>query len=129
MKRLILSFLVSLLLWGCGDRVVDPADNTDALLLGMWDSVSNDATVCHERLRLNADKTFWWFDNKVVAAGTFGRDEERLNFMYTNKSWEMIKFQVNERELYLTRTGLTRMYTRVPLTANSSPCPAEGKAQ
>jgi hypothetical protein len=127
MKKLMFAG-VFLLLLGCGNRVSDPVDNTNDLLLGMWDSISNDASVCHERLRINSDRTFWWFDNRVTSAGTYGRDDDRLNFMYTNKPWEMVKFVVNDRELYLTRTGLTRMYTRVPITANSSPCPTEGKS-
>jgi hypothetical protein len=130
MKRLCFVFLFSLLLWGCGDKVTDPEDTTDAQLLGMWDSVSNSATVCHERLRLNPDKTFWWFDSKSTTVGTYGRNKEeppQLNFMFTTQAWELIRFQVTDRELYLTRTGMTRVYTRVPLTANSSPCPDSTK--
>jgi hypothetical protein len=127
MKRLSFVFLFSLFLGGCGDRVVDPDDTTDAQLLGMWDSVSNSATVCHERLRLNPDKTFWWFDNKNTTVGTYGRSqsEPQVNFMFTTQAWEVIRFQVTDRELYLTRTGTTRVYTRVPLTSNSSPCPVD----
>ena len=130
MKRLCFVFLFSLLLWGCGDKVKDPEDTTDAQLLGMWDSVSNSATVCHERLRLNPDKTFWWFDNKSTTVGTYGRsgsEPPQLNFMFTTQAWELIRFQVTDRELYLTRTGTTRVYTRVPLTVNSSPCPDSTK--
>lgn len=129
MKKSLIGLIFILLCWSCGERVVDPEDNTDSLLLGMWDSVSNNTTSCHERLRLNSDKTFWWFDKGATYAGTYGRNDKELNMMYTNKPWEMIQFQVTDRQLYLTRTGATRMYTRVPLTANSSPCPAEGKAQ
>jgi len=130
MKRLVFVFLFSLLLGSCGDVVKDPDDTTDSQLLGMWDSVSNNATVCRERLRLNPDKTFWWFDNKNTAVGTFGRDQSELphlNFMFTSQAWEVIRFQVTDRELYLTRTGTTRVYTRVPLNANSSPCPDSTK--
>jgi len=129
MKKLLWISLVPLFLGGCGERVVDPADQTNEQLIGMWDSVSNNATVCRERLRINTDKTFWWFDSKTTGAGTYGRDEDRLDFMFTNKAWETIRFVVTDRELYLTRTGRTSVYTRVPVTANNSPCPTEGKAQ
>jgi len=126
MKRLLVLGLL-LLLGGCGQRVTDAPDNTDALLLGMWDSISNDANNCHERLRLNKDKTFWWFEgSSPISVGTYGRDDDRLNFMFTNKTWEVVKFEVTDRELFLTRTGTTKSYTRVPLAAVSiSSCPKE----
>lgn len=126
MKKLILVCFLFPLLWGCGNQITEPPDNTMPLLLGMWDSVSNNANVCHERLRLNTDLTFWWFENNVISSGTYGRDYDRLNFMYTNKTWEMVQFSVTDRELYLNRVGTTNMYTRVPVTANSSPCPDKG---
>lgn len=130
MKKVLLIGLL-LLLGGCGDRVTDADDNTDKLLLGLWDSVSNNSTVCHERLRLNTDKTFWWYEgNGTTTLGTYGRDDSRLNFMFTNKTWEVIKFQVTDRELLLTRTGSSQVYTRVPLAAMSlSACPSETKVR
>lgn len=126
MKKVLIGLLL-LFCWGCGDRVTDANDNTDSLLLGMWDSVSNNASICHERVRLNTDKTFWWYDGNAVSAGTYGRDDNRLNFMFTNKTWEVVKFQVTDRELFLTRTGITKVYTRVPIASMNSPCPAESK--
>jgi hypothetical protein len=129
MRKLIWASLIPLFLWGCGERVVDADDRTNDQLLGMWDSVSNSPTVCHERLRINNDKTFWWFDGKTTGAGTYGREEDRLDFMFTTKAWETVRFVVTDRELYLTRTGRTSLYTRVPVTANNSPCPTESKVQ
>ena len=125
--RKVLLIGLFLLLGGCGVRVTDAEDNTDKLLLGLWDSVSNNATTCHERLRLNTDKTFWWYEgDKVTTLGTYGRDDDRLNFMFTNKTWEVVKFTVTDRELLLTRTGSSQVYTRVPLAAMSlSSCPVE----
>jgi len=126
MKKVLTSFLI-LFCFSCGNKVTDAPDNTDSLLLGLWDSVANTSTVCHERLKLNADNTFWWFDAKVVSSGTYGRDKDQVNFMFTTKAWENIKFSVTDRELYLSRVGISKVYTRVPLsTANISPCPSEG---
>lgn len=128
MMRNLLLLMVSLVMFGCGNKVTDPTDNTDQLLLGMWDSVSNTPSVCHERLKLNSDNTFWWFDSTVISSGTYGRDKDRLNFMFTTKAWENVQFSVTDRELNMTRVGTSRVYTRIPLsTANLSPCPSEAK--
>jgi len=126
-KLLLVSFLF---LGGCGDKVTDAPDNTDSLLLGMWDSVSNTPSVCHERIKLNTDNTFWWFDTNVISSGTYGRDKDRINFMFTSKAWENIKFSITDRELYMSRVGTSKVYTKVPLsTLNISPCPSEAKSK
>lgn len=114
--------LLSLLLLGCGDRITDPKDNTDDLLVGLWDSVHNDVTVCHKRLRLNSDRTFWWFADDKISAGTYGRGEDGLNFEFTDQPWEIMKFEVTDRELKIRRLDETSLYVRVPMAANQSPC-------
>ena len=119
--------LTTLLLLGCGDRVTDAEDNTDDLLVGLWDSVHNDSTVCHKRLRLNSDRTFWWFADGKISAGSFGRGEDGLNFEYTDQPWEIMKFEVTDRELRIERMGVTSLYVRVPIAANHSPCTGGGK--
>jgi len=125
MKKLLVIFI---LLVGCGDRVTDASDNTDSLIIGMWDSVSNTTAVCHERLKLNTDNTFWWFDTNVISSGTYSRNKDRLDFMFTNKAWENVRFSITDRELYISRVGVSKVYTKVPLsTYNVSPCPSDGK--
>jgi hypothetical protein len=128
-KFLLTGFL--LLSMGCGKTIKDPDDNTDALLLGMWDSVSNTTSVCHERLKLNSDKTFWWFAELATSAGTYGRETDKLNFMFTNRAWEVVQFSVTDRQLFLTRVGVKKVYTRVPLAiaAANSPCPQDTSKQ
>jgi hypothetical protein len=93
----------------------------------MWDSVSNNTDVCHERLRINSDKTFWWFEETVTNVGTYGREGDKLNFMFTNKAWELVQFSVTDRQLFLVRVGKKKVYTRIPISVarSSSPCPTE----
>lgn len=129
MKNFLLASLL-MVLFGCGDKVSDPPDNTDQILIGMWDSVTNSKTVCHERIRLNSDKTFWWFKDKVISSGSYARvqegDASRLNFMFTDKASEIVKYTVSERDLYIERVGTTKVYARVPVSlANgvASLCP------
>jgi len=133
MKKFLLAGIL-VALFGCGEKVSDPPDNTDQLLIGMWDSVTNSPTICHERIRLNSDKTFWWFKDNVISSGTYAQTQEsgttRLNFMFTDKAWELVKFTVSERDLYVERVGTTRVYAKVPVSlANnvSSLCPTEKK--
>ena len=133
MKNFLLMGLL-IALFGCGEKVSDPPDNTDQLLIGMWDSMTNSPTVCHERIRLNSDKTFWWFKDNVISSGNYARVQDngatRLNFMFTDKAWELVKFTVSERDLYVERVGTTRAYAKAPVSlANnvSSLCPTEKK--
>lgn len=128
MKKIVLIGFLFLFV-GCGKTVKDPDDNTEALLQGMWDSVSNSAEVCHERLRINSDRTFWWFEETVTNIGTYGREGDKLNFMFTNKAWEIVQFSVTDRQLFLVRVGKKKVYTRIPIAIanNSSPCPTETK--
>ena len=121
--------LTTLLLLGCGDRVTDAKDNTDDLLVGLWDSVHNDATVCHKRLRLNSDRTFWWFEDGKISAGTYGRSPDGLNFEFTDQAWEIMKFEVTDRELQIRRLDRTYLYVRVPMAVNHSPCPSRKSTQ
>lgn len=123
---LVFCVLFPLFFWGCGDKVVDPADTTDSQLVGLWDSVSNNATVCHERIKLNADGTFAWFNGKDTLAGSYARNEpHQLNFMFTTQGSELVRYQLTERELFLTRTGATRVYIKVPANTTTSPCPID----
>jgi len=128
-KFLLVGIMVTL--FGCGERVSDPPDNTDQLLIGMWDSVTNKSTVCHERIRLNSDKTFWWFKDNVISSGTYAYESNsRLNFQFTDKAWELVKFTVSDRELYVERVGTTKVYAKVPVSlANNvtSLCPTDTK--
>ncbi len=126
MKKIFV-LLTSLLLMGCGDRVTDAKDNTDGLLVGLWDSVTNESTVCHKRLRLNSDRTFWWYVDGEISAGTYGRGEDGINFEYTDQPWEIMKFEVTDRELRIHRLGVVYLYVKVPMAANHSPCPSDGK--
>jgi hypothetical protein len=133
MRVFLVVGLMLLNLTGCGNRVSDPDDNTEQLLMGMWDSVTNNPTVCHERIRLNSDKTFWWFKDNAISTGTYAREGDqpnsgRLNFMFTNKAWELVKFTVSDRDLYIERVGTTRVYAKAATSlANnvSNLCPTE----
>lgn len=130
MKNFCLTLFSLLLLYGCGERIRDAADNTDSLLIGTWDSISNTSAVCQERIRINPDKTFWWFQDDSLYIGTYGRESNQLNFKFTNQAWEMLKFQVTDRDLYLERRGRTKVYTKVPESMSiktSSLCPEETK--
>lgn len=126
MKKLLI-LLSAFLFLGCGDRIVDAKDNTDDLLVGLWDSVLNDSTSCHKRLRLNSDKTFWWYVEGDLAVGNYGRNSDGLNFEYSDRPWEVMKFEVTDRELRIDRMGQISLYVKVPLTANQSPCPSDNK--
>ena len=123
MKSLI--FFLALVLSGCGDRITDAEDNTDALLAGLWDSITNDAWTCHDRLRLNSDKTFWWYSEGALSSGTYGRASEGLNFEFTDAAWEIIQFDVTDRELVLFRLNQRLRFTRVPMRSGISPCPGK----
>lgn len=132
-KFLFMGLLLALV--GCGERVSDPPDNTDQLLIGMWDSVSNSPAVCHERIRLNSDKTFWWYKDTAISSGTYERTGDatntgRLNFMFTDKAWELVKFTVSDRELYIERVGVSRVYAKAAASLSnniSGLCPTEKK--
>lgn len=127
--KIFIALLTSLMLLGCGDHVTDAKDNTDGLLVGLWDSIQNNKTVCHNRLRLNSDKTFWWFSGGQgdLGVGTYGRSADGLNFEFTDQPWEIMKFTVTDRELTLSRMGDAFLFTRVPLSATYSPCPGNKK--
>jgi hypothetical protein len=131
MKKIMVLAGLMLALASCGDRVSDPKDNTDQVLIGMWDSVSNSPSACQERLRLNSDKTFWWYKDRVMSTGTYGQEGAhgtgRLNFMFSNKAWEVMKYTVSDRDLYVERMGVTRVYARVSTSLageTASLCPA-----
>jgi len=128
MRKICLTFFSFLLLCSCGERIRDAADTTESLLVGTWDSVSNTKSVCHERIRFNSDKTFWWFQDNFISYGTYGRESNQLNFKFTNQAWEMVKFQVTDRDLYLERRGETTVYSKVPTsmsTKTTSLCPSD----
>ena len=86
MKRYLFVLFISFLFFGCGYEVVDAPDNTNQLLLGRWDSISNTPFLCHERIKFNPDNTFWWYESKTINFGTYERDKDRLDFMFTNKA-------------------------------------------
>lgn len=128
MRREILVGFLFVLLCSCGERVRDAADNTDSLLVGTWDSILNSDEECQERIRMNLDKTFWWFQDSTVSSGTYGRDATTINFKFTSKPWEMVKFKVTGRDLYLERRGQAKTYTKVPTSVSShvtSLCPRD----
>jgi len=136
MKKLLLICALALSLFACGNRITDAEDNTRTLLIGMWDSVINTPDACHERIRLNNDGTFWWYKEGKIATGNWargsGRDENRLNFMFTAQAWEMVKFTVSDRDLYVERLGTTKLFVRVPVSlanTTSSLCPAEKRSR
>lgn len=134
MKKMLLTCALLFTMFGCGDHVTDPEDTTRQRLIGMWDSITNTPDACHERIRFNSDGTFWWFKNNVISTGTWARgagsEVTRLNFMFSAQAWEMVKFAVSDRDLYIERLGTTKVYVKVPVSlanTTASLCPSEKK--
>lgn len=123
MKKGFLLLVGALLFISCGDNVRDAKDTTDQDLVSVWDSISNTPNKCYERLVLNSDKTFWWYSGGVMNGGTWGISEATLNFMYTGKAWEVVKFNVDKRELGLVKVGVYKTYVKVPSQGYVSACP------
>jgi len=121
-----LIFFLALTFLGCGDRITDADDNTDALLVGLWDSITNNQAECHERLRLNSDKTFWWYFSNQISKGTYGINPDGLDFEFTDRAWQIMNFSVTDRELRISRLNESLLFIRVPKGADS-PCPGEKK--
>lgn len=114
---LVLSFLLA----SCGvHEIRDKYDDTnDRLLVGVWDVVDANLKpdVCRDRLKLDADKTFAWFDGRISWLGTYGLLKDQIDFRFTKKPMELIRFLVTDRELRLYRYGSEGVsYTRVPVS-------------
>lgn len=122
MKK-ILCVLGLIFIMGCGDNVKDAKNKDDSLLIGTWDLVTNTATKCYERLTLNSDKTFWWYDAALMTAGTWERNENTLNFQYTGRPWEIVKYYVDTRELSMVKVGIFKTFVHVPVNGYVSSCP------
>jgi hypothetical protein len=121
--KTILFFIAGLfLLAGCGDNVKDEKDKSEQQLVGVWESAGNTQTKCYERLAFNADSTFSWYVNPSVGGGTWENGDGTVNFKYTGKPWEIVKFTVDNRELALAKLGVLKIYYRVPGNYNSA-CP------
>ena len=121
--KTILFFITGLfLLAGCGDNVKDEKDNSEQRLVGVWESAGNTQTKCYERLAINADGTFSWYANPSLGGGTWEKTDGTINFKYTGKPWEVVKFTVDNRELALAKLGVLKIYYRVPTNYNSA-CP------
>jgi len=123
-------FLLGLVLLGlasCGTRTIrDPGDDVGPLV-GVWDSMAGDPATCHERLVLNGDFTFWWFDKSGDFSGTFVLSEDQLTFLFAGgKSGELVQYKVDAQVLEVFRAGVQTRYTKVPLSyANKMPCPSD----
>ena len=121
MKK-ILCTLSLLFFMGCGDNVKDAKNNDESLLVGTWDLVSNTSDKCYERLTINSDKTFWWY-NTTMSAGTWERNDNTLNFQYTGRPWEIVRFYVDARELSMVKVGIFKTFIHVPVKGYVSSCP------
>ena len=110
---------LSFLLASCGvHEIRDKYDDTyDRLLVGVWDVVdaNREPTACRDRLKLDSDKTFAWFDGRIMSLGTYGLLNNSIDFRFTKKPMELIRFLVTDRELRLYRySSVAIVYTRVP---------------
>lgn len=125
--RGLLLGLVLLGLASCGTRTIrDPGDNIGPLV-GVWDSMGGNPAMCHERLTLNEDNTFWWFDKSGDFSGTYVLSEDQVTFLFAGgKPGEIVQIKVDAQLLEIFRAGVQTRYTKVPRNyADKVPCPSD----
>lgn len=126
MKSFVL--LTSLILVGsCGLRDEAPRDRTAEQLVGVWDALDGDPVKCNERVTVNADGTFAWYDKSGNWTGSYvwgGKKSNKIDFIFTTKPAEAAGFSVDDKKLELLRGNTNTKYTKVPQDyAYKNPCP------
>lgn len=119
--------LLFALVAGCGVRPEkERADRTAELIIGVWDALDGEPTKCNERLTINEDNTFWWFEAKRDFTGTYILNGEQITFLFTTKPSEIVQITVDEKFLGVFRSGIQTRYTKVPREyATKMPCPSD----
>lgn len=126
MKFKVLCTIAAMLIAGCGIREErEPYDRTAELVVGVWDSLDGEPATCNERLTINEDRTFWWFEKKGDFTGTYILNGNQITFLFTTKSSEIVQVVVDEKFLEVFRSGISTKYTKVPREySNKVPCPS-----
>ena len=106
---------MAFILGSCGERTIrEPADRTAELLIGVWDSMDGTPVTCHERLVLNEDRTFRWYQTGGDFTGTYVISETQITFLFTTTKPEIVQVEVDEKFLNVARAGIQTKYTKVP---------------